>query len=108
MTEPPAQQPPEQRVNFEISPDTEAAPFADFVGVWHTHDVFVLDFGALKSPPQIGRDEDSGQPVLAMQARIVSRIRVPPGQVFELMRALEMQLSQWELETGNRKADPDS
>ena len=27
---------------------------------------------------------------------------VPPGQVFELMKALESQLSMWEAETGQR------
>lgn len=32
--------------------------------------------------------------------RIVSRVRIPPSQVFELMKALEQQLSAYEKEIG--------
>jgi len=34
----------------------------------------------------------------------VSRVRIPPDQVFELMKALEQQLTMWENETGKRKS----
>jgi hypothetical protein len=32
----------------------------------------------------------------------VARVRVPPNQVFEIMKALERQLTGWEQETGRR------
>ena len=35
-------------------------------------------------------------------ARVVSRIRIPPDQVFELAKALTQQLEFWERETGRR------
>jgi hypothetical protein len=60
--------------------------------------VFVLDFAALVGAPQ--RAEHEGTPVLNHQARVVTRMRIPPTQVFELMKALEAQLSAWEKETG--------
>lgn len=41
-----------------------------------------------------------------MPARIVARIKIPPAQVFELMKALEQQLTAWEKETGQRPAEP--
>ena len=37
-----------------------------------------------------------------MPARVVSRIRIPPEQVFELAKALTQQLEFWEQETGRR------
>jgi hypothetical protein len=37
------------------------------------------------------------------KARVVSRVRIPPAQVFELMKALEKQLTQWEASTGARR-----
>jgi hypothetical protein len=33
---------------------------------------------------------------------VVARVRVPPSQVFEIMKALERQLTAWETETGRR------
>jgi len=35
-------------------------------------------------------------------ARVVSRVRIPPEQVFELAKALTQQLEFWEQETGRR------
>jgi hypothetical protein len=35
----------------------------------------------------------------------VSRVRIAPEQVFELAKALTIQLEAWELETGRKKPD---
>ena len=78
-------------------PNDLAAVFADFASVWHTSDVFVLDFISQDSPPQ----SDGGQ-VLNVPAKVVQRVRIPPRQVFELMKAMESQLGQWEAETGQK------
>ena len=40
--------------------------------------------------------------VAVVPARVVSRIRIPPEQVFELAKALTQQLEFWEQETGKR------
>jgi hypothetical protein len=40
--------------------------------------------------------------VTQAQAQVVARVRVPPSQVFEIMKALERQLTAWETETGRR------
>ena len=87
-----------QKVSLSITPEIEAGVFANFVGVWHQPDCFVLDFQTYTRPPQIG-DED-GQPYIDVATRVVARVRIPPGQVFEIMKALEQQLSAWERETG--------
>ncbi|MCE1180659.1 MAG: DUF3467 domain-containing protein [Micrococcales bacterium] len=71
--------------------------YADFTAVWHTADSFVLDFATLTAASQQGADEE-GRPVQVNQATVVARVRIPQRQVFELMKALETQLSQWERE----------
>ena len=71
------------------------------VSLWHTKEMFVLDFAVLKQPPQLTTDDD-GHQFIRMPTRIVSRIRIPPSQVFEIMKALEQQLTMWERETGRR------
>ena len=96
MTEPSAPLP--NQYTMEIPTEVVDGHFADFVSLWHTRDTFVLDFAALKAAPQ--RGEQDGTPVLHHPTRVVSRVRIPPAQVFELMKALEVQLSAWERETG--------
>jgi hypothetical protein len=90
---------PQMRVSM---PDEQVpGVYADFVSVWHTGDVFTFDFAALARPPTTVEGED-GKPVTTAQAQIVARVRVPPSQVFEIMKALERQLTAWEHETARR------
>ncbi|MDR0416195.1 MAG: DUF3467 domain-containing protein [Propionibacteriaceae bacterium] len=84
----------EQRIQIALPPKHVAGVFADFVRAWHTKDSFVLDFAAFTEP--VIREEDTGD--FVHNAAIVSRVRIPPSQVFELMKALEQQLSSWEKE----------
>jgi hypothetical protein len=86
----------EQRIQIALPPKYLAGVFADFVRAWHTKDSFVLDFAAFTEP--VVRDDETGDYV--HNAAIVSRVRIPPSQVFELMKALEQQLSAWEKEQG--------
>jgi hypothetical protein len=92
--------PAEQRFEIEISAEVEQGLWADFVSLWHTPDSFVLDFAALRRPPYAVEGAESHGVSRVMPARIVGRVRIPPSQVFELMKALEQQLSMWEQETG--------
>jgi hypothetical protein len=94
-------QPPNVHGHMQITlpDDVVAGTYADFVSVWHNNDIFVLDFAVLVQPPMPGQDQ-SGQPVLVAPARVVQRVRIPPAQVFEVMKALEQQLTAWEHETG--------
>lgn len=96
MTEP---EQPQQRMNISATPEMESGVYADFASLWHTPDIFTLDFGTMTRPPLMVEDE-IGKPVFDLAARLVARVRIPPKQVFELMKALEQQLSAWERETG--------
>ena len=89
---------------FEIDLPPEVIPghYADFANVWHTPNVFVMDFVTLAQPPRDSTDPETGAPQLVVPARVVSRTRIPPEQVFELAKALTQQLEFWEQETGRR------
>jgi hypothetical protein len=106
MSEQPPNVPRRGQINMSAEPEIERGVYADFVGVWHQKHCFVLDFAALVRPPSVAEDE-TGEQINNLDARLVSRVRIPPGQVFEIMKALEKQLSQWERETGQRHEDPD-
>ena len=95
----------EPRFAIQIPDAQRAGVFADFVSIWHTQESFVLDFAALVQP--MVSVEEAGEQIYEGQAEVVSRVRVPPGQVFEIMRALEQQLTQWEAMTGRRSTPPE-
>jgi hypothetical protein len=105
VTQPPEQpdepgQPIEVEQRFEIvTPDDQiAGVHADLVGVWHTPESFVFDFSVVSQPASVR--VEGGRRVVTQPAQVVSRVRMPPGQIFEVMRALEQQLSSWERENG--------
>lgn len=104
MTEPTAPMP--QGLQIDVPDAVLAGTYADLVSIWHTSDAFVLDFGAYKhSTPEIRQDGD-GQPISLRAVQIVQRVKVPPSQVFEIMKALEQQLTAWESETGRSPQPP--
>ena len=51
-----------RQFEIEVPPDVVPGNYADFANVWHTSDVFVMDFVSLARPPQAGADAD-GNPV---------------------------------------------
>jgi hypothetical protein len=92
----------ETRLDITVGPEVETGVYANFASVWHTPDSFVLDFAVVLGPPGPGTDAGTGEALVAVPARVVSRVRIPPQQVFELMKALEQQLTSFEKETGKR------
>jgi hypothetical protein len=93
---------PESRLEVSITAEVEAGHYANFASVWHTQDGFVLDFAVITRPPALADDPRSGDRYVSVPTRIVSRVRLPPAQVFELMKALEQQLTAYEKETGQK------
>ncbi|NLE72359.1 MAG: DUF3467 domain-containing protein [Actinomycetales bacterium] len=104
MSEPSRQVP--VRFQVEVPPDVEAGVPAEFANVWHTRTSFVLDFAVPKGPPQVLDDEAGRRAVIT--AKVVSRVRIPPQQAFEIARALTQQLDMWEKETGAGRPQPPS
>ena len=93
-------EPLEHRVEMTVTPETEVGEYAAFVSVWRTQDCFVLDFATEVRPPEVAEDPEAGGLYVHVPARVVSRVRIPPSQVWELMKTLEQHLSAYEMETG--------
>jgi len=89
---------PPRVIRFNVPTEVEAGVYANFVSLWHQPDSFVLDFSVFTAPPQLQTNDDE-PPFLDLPARIVARVRIPPQQVFELMKALGTELSAWERES---------
>ena len=87
----------EQQIQVKMPKELAGGNYADFIRAWHTSDAFILDFATFTEPPRAADDK------VILDAVVVSRVRIPPSQVFELMKALEQQLSAWERETGASK-----
>lgn len=102
MTE---QTPAPQQFNIDLPPENIAGHYADFASVWHTANSFVMDFVVLAQPPTPTTNPETGQAQVNVPGRVVSRVRIAPEQVFELAKALTIQLEAWELETGRKKPD---
>lgn len=90
--------------SFEIQlpPGAVSGLYADFASVWHTADVFVMDFVAIVHPPASANNPDTGKIEMKIPGQVVQRVRIPPAQVFEMAKALTIQLEAWEQETGRR------
>lgn len=85
---------PEIQLQIQVPDDMQGGTYANVVNVWHSPYEFTFDF--LVTQPVVA-DED-GNPVLP--ARVVSRIKLPPGQIFELMKAMNTQLANYEAQIG--------
>jgi hypothetical protein len=84
MTTPQPAQPPEFK--FQVPDDLASGVYCNLVGVWHSPFEFTLDF-AVTLPAELVTGDDGSQRV-EVPARVVARVKLPPAQVFELMRVL--------------------
>lgn len=99
------EQPQEHRVEITVPPDHEVGVYAGFASVWRTQDSFVIDFSTEVRPSEVAEDAESGTRYVHVPARVVSRVRIPPSQVWELMKSLEQNLSAYERESGRSAND---
>lgn len=99
MTEQPPQI-PIQLGQIELPPEEAIGHHADMASIWHTPESFVIDFIAFTSPPRAPEGADGPPPFMELPAMVSARIRMAPTHVFALMRALNEELTKWEVETG--------
>ncbi len=96
------------QVQIQIRPEDEPGHWADMVSLWATEGAFVLDFAAASAPPGSAQAQNpqTGELEPLVQFRVVSRVRIPPSQAFEIMKALQSQLTLWEQATAARPDPP--
>jgi len=90
------------KFNINVPNEMLAGHYADFVSVWHNKETFILDFVSMSQPPTPSTAED-GTRRAEVNCQVVSRVRIPAEQVWEVMKALQNQLGQWEHENPHRK-----
>jgi hypothetical protein len=85
-------------IRFYVPPEQEAGVYAETVAVWHTPYDFVIDFGSI----QIAQPSDPDDPASPFEvpARVVSRVRIPTGLVFDVIRTINARMEQYEAEWG--------
>lgn len=84
-------QPP--NLNIQVPADKQAGVYANELVVWHTNQDFTLDF--LQTQPS----EDPHQ----VNMLVVSRVKIPPTLVFEILKALNTNLDNYEMKFGEIK-----
>ena len=89
-------------LNINVPPEQLEGHYADFASVWHNNETFILDFVSMSQPPTETVD-DGGTKVAQISCQVVTRVRIPAEQVWEVMKALQQQLGQWELENPHRR-----
>jgi hypothetical protein len=89
-------------VRFYVPPEQEAGTFAETVAVWHTPYDFVIDFALV----QLAQPSDPADPAspLEVPARVVSRVRIPAGLVFDLIKTINARMDAYEAEWGPIRA----
>ena len=92
-----------QPVGIVVPPELEVGVYANLVAVWHTPTEFALDF-LTNVPGTTPIHQPDGTVRQAAKLKAVARVKLPPAQIFELMKALEQQLSGFESEAAARKA----
>lgn len=91
---------PEREIEFQVQvpPEEEGGSYANFLSVWHTFHEFTLDFASTQ-PPQVDDPEDPNSPV-RVPCRVVSRVKIPVSVVFDILRALNENMTQYEAKFG--------
>ena len=89
MDEADAQQPEFQVV---VPPGEEAGLYSNFLGVWHSPYEFTLDF-CVTQPPQ---PSEADPERTVMPCLVVSRVKIPVTLIFDVVRALNENMTRYE------------
>ncbi|HEX3707526.1 MAG TPA: DUF3467 domain-containing protein [Mycobacteriales bacterium] len=85
---------PQPQIAIHVPEDLQAGEYANMALVWHTPFDFTLDFAVLQ-PTTTGPD---GQQVVP--ARVVARVKFPPSQIFQLLQAINANMTNYEAAYG--------
>jgi hypothetical protein len=83
-------------LKIDVPPELEGGTYANVLNVWHTAYEFTLDFGVMQ---QVGEPEDPDA-ALQVPVRVVSRVRIPVALLFEVLKALNTNMSGYEATFG--------
>ena len=84
-------------LKIDVPPELEGGTYANVLNVWHTPYEFTLDFGVMQ---QVVESEDADAPV-QVPVRVVSRVRIPVTLLFEVLKALNTNMTGYESTFGS-------
>ena len=84
----------EQQLQMQVPEEVQGGVYANMAGVWHTPYEFTLDFAVLQ-PPVADADGNAVVP-----ARVVARVKFPPSQIFQLLQAINSNMTMYEQQYG--------
>jgi hypothetical protein len=84
-------------LKIDVPPELEGGTYANVLNVWHTAYEFTLDFGVMQ---QVGEPEDADAAV-QVPVRVVSRVRIPVTLLFEVLKALNTNMTGYESTFGS-------
>ena len=87
-------------LKLDVPPELEGGTYANVLNVWHTAYEFTLDFGVMQ---QVGEPEDP-EAALQVPVRVVSRVRIPVTLLFEVLKALNTNMTGYEATFGSIRA----
>lgn len=87
---------PKVRFDFELPDELQGGVYANLLNVWHTPYEFTLDFSVIQ--PTTQQPVEGEVPVIP--ARVVARMRIPPSIVFEVLKALNCNMTRYEAKLG--------
>lgn len=93
-----SEQPREAQFQIVVTPELEGGVYSNFLAVWHTPFEFTLDFASTQ-PPQLADPEDPESPV-TVPCRVVSRVKIPTAVLFDVLRALNENMTRYEATFG--------
>lgn len=82
------------RFDVQLPPELEGGVYANLLNVWHTAHEFTLDFAATL-PAQRGPGE-GGEEMLRVPAKVTARVKIAPTIVFDVIRALNENMTRYE------------
>jgi hypothetical protein len=74
---------------MRVSEAIEGGTYSNLLSVWHTPYEFTLDFAVIQPA-----DTTGGQPIVP--CRVVARIKVPPTLLFDILQALNENMTMYE------------
>ena len=87
-------------LKIDVPEELEGGTYANVLNVWHTAYEFTLDFGVMQ---QVGEPEDP-EAALQVPVRVVSRVRIPVTLLFEVLKALNTNMTGYESTFGPIRA----
>jgi hypothetical protein len=79
-----------QQIQIQVPDDVQNGVYANMALVWHTPFDFTMDFAVLQ--PMI--PDGDGAPITP--ARVVARVKFPPAQIFQLLQAINANMTKYE------------